>query len=454
MQTEICKRRRTGIIQVIYDSSCQVCLEAMSFIQSYAQSLTEDRVVEFFRWESREAEAVVSGMMAQQRPMSCQSRLIAYLPSGIVIYHCEKDVGALMYEIEYLALVKLPSLETTERIEQTVYVAIQEARQAQEQDDRLAPWWQRPHIIDLVGQSLRKENFCVLDDFLPEHVAETLNNSICKARPNMMHGGTDATAKIFKTEGDTTNLSSALDDPSRGDVILFSNHVEGCAELLDAFDSVVIGLQGCDQIAEKLTHVDWANEAMFAIYPGDASRYVKHVDNSTGTDGRRLTAILYLNKGWQPEDGGCCRLFEPKLSSCQVKHDVAPLFNRLLMFWSTDEVPHEVRPTYLDRAAVSVWYFCGRESLGNKETFQDLFIDSKFRCIGGRDRGECIVKAARTEKERMALTRLTRDKPHGNSTSDESHESSADDTSSALLATASKASQVVESSVEAWSLFD
>ena len=42
----------------------------------------------------------------------------------------------------------------------------------------------------------------------------------------------------------------------------------------------------------------------FAIYPGGASRYIKHVDNTLGTDGRRLTAVLYLNRHWSLGDPG------------------------------------------------------------------------------------------------------------------------------------------------------
>ena len=41
----------------------------------------------------------------------------------------------------------------------------------------------------------------------------------------------------------------------------------------------------------------------FAIYPGGASRYIKHVDNTLRTDGRRLTAVLYLNRHWSAEGG-------------------------------------------------------------------------------------------------------------------------------------------------------
>ena len=36
--------------------------------------------------------------------------------------------------------------------------------------------------------------------------------------------------------------------------------------------------------------------------------------------------------------------------------DVAPLYNRLVLFWSDARVPHEVLPSRVDRYALSIWY--------------------------------------------------------------------------------------------------
>jgi Rps23 Pro-64 3,4-dihydroxylase Tpa1-like proline 4-hydroxylase len=34
-----------------------------------------------------------------------------------------------------------------------------------------------------------------------------------------------------------------------------------------------------------------------------------HFDSDAAVDGRRVTAILYLNPGWRPGDGGELRLY-------------------------------------------------------------------------------------------------------------------------------------------------
>jgi hypothetical protein len=46
---------------------------------------------------------------------------------------------------------------------------------------------------------------------------------------------------------------------------------------------------------------------MVACYHPGSAGYSYHVDNPD-CDGRIITAIFYLNKGWRPTDGGCVRL--------------------------------------------------------------------------------------------------------------------------------------------------
>jgi len=89
-----------------------------------------------------------------------------------------------------------------------------------------------------------------------------------------------------------------------------------------------------------------------------------------------------------------------------VKKDVEPKWNRLVAFWSTQDVPHEVLSSYKDRLAVSVWFICGRESLRNTDAFQRLFAPSKLRCIAGRDRRSCLKRAGETDEERRLLSEL------------------------------------------------
>ena len=98
---------------------------------------------------------------------------------------------------------------------------------------------------------------------------------------------------------------------------------------------------------------------MIAIYPGNGTRYVKHVDNPV-KDGRCITSIYYCNESWDMDkvcfkshsqkyaiqDGGGLRLY-PETSATPM--DIDPQADRLVFFWSDRRNPHEVLPVYRNR---------------------------------------------------------------------------------------------------------
>ncbi|CAB3397958.1 unnamed protein product [Caenorhabditis bovis] len=95
------------------------------------------------------------------------------------------------------------------------------------------------------------------------------------------------------------------------------------------------------------------SRAMLAIYPGNGTRYVKHVDNPV-KDGRCITTIYYCNENWDMgKDGGTLRLY-PETSMTPM--DIDPRADRLVFFWSDRRNPHEVMPVYKPRYAITIWY--------------------------------------------------------------------------------------------------
>jgi SM-20-related protein len=69
------------------------------------------------------------------------------------------------------------------------------------------------------------------------------------------------------------------------------------------------------------------------LKPGDFLR--PHADNKPG---RGLCGVLYVSAGWRPEDGGQFQLFEDG----RVRDEIAPLFNRLLLFIPSAASVHAV----------------------------------------------------------------------------------------------------------------
>jgi Rps23 Pro-64 3,4-dihydroxylase Tpa1-like proline 4-hydroxylase len=189
-------------------------------------------------------------------------------------------------------------------------------------------------------------------------------------------------------------------------------------ELITAIDKLVDELK---LNVDSLSGIYERSDAMLANYPGNGSRFARHIDNTTG-DGRRLTVLVYLNPDWTPEQGGALRLTptpnpdrgsssseqQTRTSSLKEKEpleldvssdgtfdlsemeitvspipdaqavngdleakvvDVFPNAGRLAMFFSSS-MPHEVMPSYGDRHALTVWYYDTKERVAALEDAQ------------------------------------------------------------------------------------
>ncbi|XP_035536512.1 prolyl hydroxylase EGLN2 [Morone saxatilis] len=142
---------------------------------------------------------------------------------------------------------------------------------------------------------------------------------------------------------------------------------------------------GCESIGALMAHIDEAvmhsaangqlgdcvingrTKGMVACYPGNGAGYVRHVDNPNG-DGRCITCIYYLNKNWDvKKQGGMLQIYP---EGKNVVASIEPLFDRLLIFWSDRRNPHEVKPAYATRYAITVWYFDAKERAEAKEKYK------------------------------------------------------------------------------------
>jgi len=109
-----------------------------------------------------------------------------------------------------------------------------------------------------------------------------------------------------------------------------------------------------------LEYVQTRSRAMITCYGNNGARYTRHCDNPI-RNGRKLTAIFYINKNWKTEDGGFLRLYEPHNSNSNGYVDIKPQFNSLLLFWSDTRCPHEVLPCHRNRFAITVWFIDSKE---------------------------------------------------------------------------------------------
>mmetsp|Transcript_6402 Transcript_6402/g.15590 ORF Transcript_6402/g.15590 Transcript_6402/m.15590 type:complete len:440 (+) Transcript_6402:559-1878(+) len=121
-------------------------------------------------------------------------------------------------------------------------------------------------------------------------------------------------------------------------------------ELLSRMDRLVLGM--LRSRVSRLAKLGHRSDSMLAVYPGDMTRFQKHIDNTAG-DGRRLTCLCYFNPSWQAGDGGELVVHPPGVDR---PISVPPLGGRLALFFS-DVVPHEVLPTAVHRYSVNLWFY-------------------------------------------------------------------------------------------------
>lgn len=93
-------------------------------------------------------------------------------------------------------------------------------------------------------------------------------------------------------------------------------------------------------------------ESHFAHYrPGDF--YKRHVDAFKGQANRILSLVVYLNPGWQVDDGGEIVIYQDQYDLHGTK--VLPHFATVVAFLSED-FPHEVLAAQRDRYSIAGWF--------------------------------------------------------------------------------------------------
>lgn len=270
--------------------------------------------------------------------------VLLVLPDGTVLPRAERQQWLAEYELEYARSVEVTPPHVAERLREKVFAPLDRLRSTHLAPD--SPWWASPEAISVWGDALGKESFLVLDDFLPAEAAAALGAAAERIKVNMTRGLTD----------------SELSAGGRGDLIRWVSppevpELDPLIEHLNALVSTMMEVQD-PSVQARLSQVTALSDPMFAAYPGrtsDNARYIRHVDNEDGRNGRLLTCVFYMNEGWNAaQDGGEIRIFDSDQRT--VKADLAPHMNRLVVFFSDSTVPHEVRRARRDRNAVTIWY--------------------------------------------------------------------------------------------------
>lgn len=219
------------------------------------------------------------------------------------------------------------------------------------------PWEANTPQVVRVVESLLANNFAILDEFIDPAEARLLRDEVKQLYiDGRMSDGkigmnAAATDGVFRPEMRTDKMVWM-----EGNEPFVEKYLKRHIMRADIFAQKINLL--CQAVAPEHSWEGCGRcKIMATCYPKGGKRYVAHYDNPN-RNGRKVTIILYLNEFWKEGDGGVLRA---KTKGIQV--DVAPLFNRLFVFWSDRRVPHEVLPTSegKDRFAITIWYLDAKE---------------------------------------------------------------------------------------------
>lgn len=218
-------------------------------------------------------------------------------------------------------------------------------------------WWIMDDVQEAIGRQLTADGYVVLDHLVTEAQALQLHTEVCAchAAGELTVAGLVNGRQVDKEE------AKYADTATRGDVIGWFDSTTKGWPYGRGLDKYLLKLgtliSELGKLVPELARITSRSKAMVACYPGGGSRYVKHVDN----DGKHplcrtrvLTALMYLNPEWEQGDGGELVVYDAEDTNAR-RRVVAPLCNRVLLFWSDWRTPHEVLAAQKDRYAVTLW---------------------------------------------------------------------------------------------------
>ncbi|WP_370263253.1 2OG-Fe(II) oxygenase [Limnobacter sp.] len=196
-----------------------------------------------------------------------------------------------------------------------------------------------------IANDLRAYGYSIQEKALPEAMVAALRQSM-----------TSEGVSDFKPAGVGRGGGHRQERSIRGDHIAWIEPTDPAKEQwLDWAASLQVELN------RRLLLGLFSFESHFAHYAPGAF-YKTHLDAFKGQANRVLSVVTYLNQDWREEFGGELILYEPDNADKALVR-VPPLAGTLVVFLS-EEFPHEVRPSTVDRYSIAGWYRCNSSVLG------------------------------------------------------------------------------------------
>ena len=148
---------------------------------------------------------------------------------------------------------------------------------------------------------------------------------------------------------------------------------------------VITQLKRLSGISDLIADHNLSGGGLHEIEPGGSLGM--HVDfNRLATRYRRVNVLLYLNPGWKDEWGGHLLLWDLPKNAVE-KRKIAPVFNRLVIFESTDQSWHGhptplLSPDGVFRRSIATYYYSEQPPATYKVDHSTVYNDRKDRKMG------------------------------------------------------------------------
>ncbi|MBV1774751.1 2OG-Fe(II) oxygenase [Burkholderiaceae bacterium DAT-1] len=188
--------------------------------------------------------------------------------------------------------------------------------------------------------TLAEQGWVILDDFLTPEESAALKAS----------GQSREDAGQLYRAGTGRQQGLAVRDDIRGDSVYW-------LDTEDTTPAEAVFLHKLDTLRQTLNQALYTGladgEFHLAHYP-PGTGYARHLDRFRDNDLRTITLVCYLNEAWQPEHGGCLRVWQDEAGETDW-FDVEPLAGRAILFRS-ERFWHQVQSAFADRWSATGWF--------------------------------------------------------------------------------------------------
>jgi len=191
-------------------------------------------------------------------------------------------------------------------------------------------------IFNQISDALLKKGVCVLEQAVPQNIVESLASHIETIQSSQ-----------FDLAGIGRTTEFEHNKNIRSDKICW---ISGNSDAGKQWLNWATALK--NHLNRTLFLGLFSFESHFAHYAKGAF-YQRHLDAFNGDKNRLLSLVLYLNKNWQPKDGGELVLYQNEQDSLGIK--ITPSLGTLVLFLS-EEFPHEVLSAKKDRFSIAGWF--------------------------------------------------------------------------------------------------